>query len=93
MNLELDRQSISRAIEQLSMPGQAFIGGKCVDAISGKTFVTENPATGQKLADVAECESADIDRAVESARHAFERGVWSRQKPAHAKRCYSDSPI
>ncbi len=85
MNLELDRQSISRAIEQLSMPGQAFIGGKCVDAISGKTFVTENPATGQKLADVAECESADIDRAVESARHAFERGVWSRQKPAQRK--------
>ena len=65
---------------------QAFIGGKQVSAASGATFATVNPATGATLAEVAACDSADVDRAVEVARAVFESGVWSRMAPAERKK-------
>ncbi len=52
-----------------------------VDAQSNKTIETLNPATGETLATVAEGDVADIDRAVRSARRAFE-GPWSRMTPS-----------
>ena len=39
-------------------PTRALIGGRSVEAASGKTFATLNPATGAELAQVAECEAA-----------------------------------
>lgn len=57
-----------------------LIDGKWVEAVSGKTFTTFNPATGEALADVAEGDAEDIDRAVDAARRAFE-GPWSKVKP------------
>ncbi|MGC2416609.1 MAG: aldehyde dehydrogenase family protein, partial [Candidatus Acidiferrales bacterium] len=42
---------------------QMLINGKWVDAASGKTFPTYNPATGEVLAHVAEGDKEDIDRA------------------------------
>src|ERR1051326_8446900 len=56
---------------------QLFIDGQWVDAESGKTFTTPNPATGATLAEVAEGDKADIDKAVAAARRAFE-GAWSK---------------
>src|ERR1700688_2907185 len=47
---------------------QLFIDGQLVDAKSGKTFETVNPATGETLAAVAEGDSVDIDLAVRAAR-------------------------
>ena len=64
---------------------QAFIGGKFVDAASGETFQSINPATDAVLADVAACDVEDVNRAVASGRAAFEAGVWSRTDPAHRK--------
>lgn len=57
---------------------QLLIDGKWCDARSGKTFETVNPATEQKIADVAEGDAADIDRAVKAARKAFASGDWSK---------------
>ncbi len=59
-----------------------LINGKWVESASGKTFATYNPATGQVLANVAEGDREDIDRAVKAARAAFETGPWSRTSPA-----------
>ncbi len=56
---------------------QLLIGGEWVEAESGKTFTTPNPATGAPLAEVAEADKADIDKAVAAARKAFE-GPWSK---------------
>jgi aldehyde dehydrogenase (NAD+) len=56
---------------------QLFIDGQWVDSESGKTFKTPNPATGETLAEVAEADKADIDKAVAAARRAFE-GKWSK---------------
>ncbi len=55
-----------------------FIGGKWLDSVSGKTFPTVNPATGQTICQVAEGDKADVDLAVKAARQAFETGPWSR---------------
>ncbi|NUN95645.1 MAG: aldehyde dehydrogenase family protein, partial [Candidatus Omnitrophica bacterium] len=61
------------------LPKQAklLINGEFVDAASGKTFETPNPATGETLAVVAEADKEDVDRAVKAARKAFEEGPWS----------------
>ena len=56
---------------------QLFIDGQFVDAESGKTFKTPNPATGETFAEVAEAEQADVDKAVAAARKAL-NGKWSK---------------
>ncbi len=63
----------------------AFIDGEFVPAEGGATFSTVDPATGQPLAKVASCSAADADKAVGSARAAFERGEWRRMHPAERK--------
>ncbi len=57
---------------------QLFIDGHWVAAASGKTFPTICPATEEKIADVAEGDAADVDRAVKAARRAFDEGPWRR---------------
>ncbi|MFN5850858.1 MAG: aldehyde dehydrogenase family protein, partial [Pirellulaceae bacterium] len=59
-------------------PTRLLIDGQWVDSASGKTFATINPATEEVIAQVAEGDREDIDRAVQAARRAFESGPWSR---------------
>src|SRR5580704_2840267 len=59
-----------------------LIDGKWVNAASGKTFETINPATGEVIAKVAEADKADVDKAVEAARRAFEGGPWQQMSAA-----------
>ena len=68
----------SRVADFIDKPRKMLIDGKWVNSISGKTFPTYNPATGEVLAQVAEGDKADIDAAVKAARRAFESGPWSR---------------
>jgi 4-guanidinobutyraldehyde dehydrogenase/NAD-dependent aldehyde dehydrogenase len=74
----------ARAAE-LAIHGQAFIDGRYVDAASGATFDSINPANGRVLAKVAACDAVDVDRAVASARAAFNKGTWSRLAPRKRK--------
>jgi aldehyde dehydrogenase (NAD+) len=62
-----------------------LIDGKWVEAVSGKTFESRNPATGELLAKVAEGDAEDINRAVAAARRAFD-GPWSKLKPFERQR-------
>ena len=55
-----------------------FIDGKWVNSVSGKTFATLNPATGEAICQVAEADKADVDKAVKAARKAFDGGPWSK---------------
>lgn len=83
--LEYTHEDWKSRAAALSFRNKAFIDGKFVDAASGKTFQSINPATDAVLTDVAECDSEDVDRAVVAARAAFEAGSWSRVEPAHRK--------
>ncbi|MEO0938040.1 MAG: aldehyde dehydrogenase [Pseudomonadota bacterium] len=69
----------------LQPPSGAFIDGSFRPAISGKTFPSKNPATGDEIAQVAACDARDVDFAVEKAREAFEDGRWSRLHPSARK--------
>ncbi|GJG95315.1 aldehyde dehydrogenase [Cupriavidus pauculus] len=71
--------------DKITLPTQAFIDGAFVPAVSGNTFQTTNPATGQLLAEIAACDSRDVDIAVARAKAAFEDGRWHRQSPSQRK--------
>jgi aldehyde dehydrogenase (NAD+) len=66
-------------------PKKLLIGGEWVEAVSGKTFASLNPSTGEIVGQLALGEAADIDRAVMAARAAFD-GPWSRVKPSERQR-------
>ncbi len=56
-----------------------LIDNRWLDSVSGKTFETINPATGEQIAQVAEADAADVDLAVKAARRAFHRkAAWRR---------------
>lgn len=85
MSDALTREAIDQVIERLEYRSQAFIDGRFVEARSGATFNTLNPATGKVLTKVAACDVEDVDLAVQAARAAFEAGVWSKLAPAERK--------
>lgn len=58
-----------------------FIDGQYTPATSGEFFEVINPAMGMPCARVAKAGPEDVNRAVESARRAFDSGVWSRATP------------
>ena len=67
------------ATQWLEMHGRRFghyIDGKFTVPPKARTFATSNPATGQKLADVALGTAADVDAAATAAKKAF--GRWSK---------------
>ena len=68
-----------------TMRTDAFIDGTFRPAASGARFPTENPATGQQLAEIAAGDIQDIDIAVRAARRAFDAGVWSKRSPTERK--------
>ena len=75
--------TVDRSVEEFTTaPRKLFIGGQWTEAASGRTFETPNPATGETLANVAEGDAEDINRAVSAARKAFESGPWSRMTPS-----------
>jgi gamma-glutamyl-gamma-aminobutyraldehyde dehydrogenase len=82
----LTAQEYRALAKGLAFGGNAFIDGAARPAISGKTFATTNPATGEELAQIAACGKADVDFAVGKARTAFEDGRWRRLAPAERKR-------
>jgi len=63
-----------------------LINNQWLEASSGRTFPTVNPATGEEICQVAEADSADVDRAVRAARAAFERGPWHKMAAAERGR-------
>ncbi|EJL31834.1 NAD-dependent aldehyde dehydrogenase [Caulobacter sp. AP07] len=74
------------ALKTLALPGRAVIDGALVEAASGATFHNVSPRDGTVINLVAACEAADVERAVASARAAFEDGRWRDQGPRDKKR-------
>lgn len=81
-NLEYWQQRAARQ----TFINTALIDGQPVSARSGATFDTINPATQQRLAQVAACGDAEVELAVRSARRAFDQGPWRRMPPGERKK-------
>ncbi|MFC8126421.1 aldehyde dehydrogenase [Streptomyces sp. NPDC057302] len=58
--------------------GQLFIGGELVDPLGKDVIEVISPHTGQVFARVPHAAPADVDRAVATARKAFDEGPWPR---------------
>lgn len=71
--------------EGLKAEGRAFINGQYTPAVSGATFECLSPVDGRLLGQVASCDEADANLAVENARQAFNAGAWSRLAPTKRK--------
>lgn len=69
---------------------QAFIDGQWSDSISGKFFAVENPATGEIITEVSNCNQADAQRAIQIAVHAFSswRFILAKERSAILRRWY-----
>ena len=83
--LDNTHQDWKARADGLILRNQAFIDGRFVDAISGKTFDSINPANGAVLTSVAECDTEDVNLAVAAGRRAFNAGYWSRMAPGDRK--------
>ena len=71
---------ISRA-ETLTIETGLFIDGSAGEAVSGKRVEAVNPADGSTVAWLASGDAGDIDRAVQSAKAAWEDGRWRYMAP------------
>ncbi len=87
-----DREQATTELADLRLRTDLFIDGDFRPARDGRRFVTENPATGQPITEVAEGGAADVDAAVAAARAAFDRGVWSRMDPGAGNGSCSPGP-
>ena len=74
-------QSWQAKAAALKTDGRPFIEGQRVQALSAETFDVLNPHSGATVGTLAACGQADVDRAVASARAAFDAGVWSALAP------------
>ena len=79
---DLSRQEWTRRAAALEPEGRAWIGGEFREALSGTRFQNISPRDGSVLSEVAECDAADVDLAVEAAGAAFEDGRWANKAPA-----------
>lgn len=67
-------------------PQQLFIDGREEAAADGRRMDVVSPLDGKVFTSLALAGAADVDRAVASARAAFERGSWSRAAPSERKK-------
>lgn len=71
--------------KNIAIETRLFINGEYSAAADNSVFATIDPAAQQTLAEVARGKKADVDRAVQADRSAFERGDWSQASPAQRK--------
>lgn len=81
MSIAYDYDRGSSTSSYLNKPLQLLIGGRHVPSVSGRTFISLNPATERAIATIAEGNAEDVDHAVAAARRAFE-GPWRTMRAA-----------
>jgi aldehyde dehydrogenase (NAD+) len=70
----------SKSAAKINERYELFINGEFQKPLSKKYFASINPATEEKLSEVAEANTADVNKAVEAARNAYEK-VWKKTSP------------
>lgn len=73
-------------VDITSLPTRLLINNRWVESASGETLATINPSTGEAICRVAAAGAVDVDRAVQAAQAAFERGPWRRMNASERGR-------
>ena len=81
-NNKIDWHARAKAIK---IDGRAVIGGVRTPAVGGQTFECFSPIDNRKLADVASCQTVDVNLAVACARAAFNDRRWAGLSPRKRK--------
>jgi betaine-aldehyde dehydrogenase len=55
---------------------QNYVDGKWIDAADGKRFDVFDPSSGEVIARAADSQPADVEKAIDAARRAFDEGPW-----------------
>src|SRR3954454_16581432 len=76
----------SPARDFVSRSHRLLIGGEQFEAADGRTFASIDPATGERIAEIAHGGAEDVTRAVAAAREAFDSGPWSSMPAAGRER-------
>ena len=66
-----------RISDESLLKTQAYIDGQWVDADSGETLAVTNPATGETIAEIAKCGTAETQRAIDAASRALV--IWKQK--------------
>jgi betaine-aldehyde dehydrogenase len=69
-------------IKEETMEHKLWINGQWTESMGGGAMPVENPATGEKIAEVVDASQQDVNRAVQAAKDAFYDGRWSRLVPS-----------
>lgn len=77
----------SEAASFLGKSHKLFIEGQWQDAQSGARRKVFDPATGKVIAEVADGDQADVDKAVSAARKSFDSGAWRKLSGSEKARC------
>jgi hypothetical protein len=88
----LSKEQYAAIAADLQLRTKAFIDGEFRDAISGRTFVTTNPATGKQLAEVAACDVNDVNVAWLRPSACSKRAPGRRCSRTTASTCCRSSP-
>ena len=64
-----------------------LIDGEWVNASNGQSFACENPSNGEVWCHVPEATEKDVDRAVQAAHRAFQKGPWASMLPNQRGQC------
>jgi phenylacetaldehyde dehydrogenase len=77
------QDQVAEQAPPITGPRKLLIDGEWVEAASGRTFPTIDPASEEVLAQVAHGDAEDVERAVRAARRAFAHGSpWRRMTPS-----------
>src|ERR1700683_4980468 len=69
-----------------SVPAIPFIDGHSARSVSDASIDVVNPSNGKRIFAIPAGAKEDVDRAVGSARRAFDDGRWSEEAPSHRKK-------
>ncbi|MCL2051388.1 MAG: aldehyde dehydrogenase [Lachnospiraceae bacterium] len=83
--MNMNFNEVLKMKEKAELKTQAFINGEYTDAIDKKTFDNISPIDGKLIARIASCSEKDAEKAVKSARQAFNKGIWSQMLPEQRK--------
>lgn len=73
--------------KNVPLPTGLFINGEFIKAQAGKTFASENPATGEEIVQVQEGQAEDVDDAVRVARKVMRSKEWAAFAPMERSKC------
>lgn len=84
--MPIDQNAIDALRGNAVPPQRLFIGGEWTDAADGGVLDVFSPVDGRMFSSIANAAASDVDRAVASARRAFDAGNWAHAAPAERKK-------